>query len=106
MNKHTQLYTYECWGVRKSDGIPEHKILEPTHESRNKRGDEESPKVCFRLKSCEAPFYKETKGFLHSMTTLESREYSWCEHVHERLLHPVICGANFTYLPAGHQFTP
>jgi hypothetical protein len=54
----------------------------------NERGDKESPKVCTRLKSCEslytcprAPFYKETKGLLHFEIVLESREYSWCEHV-------------------------
>jgi hypothetical protein len=37
----------------------------------------------------------ETKGLLHFEITLESREYSSCEHVHECLLHIVICGANF-----------
>jgi hypothetical protein len=47
-----------------------------------KRGDTESPKACTRLKSCEslytcscAPFYRKTRGLLHSETTLESREY-------------------------------
>jgi hypothetical protein len=63
-------------GVRKSEGVPEHK----SHE---RRGDKESPKACTRLKSCEslytcprAPFYRETKGLLHSEITLKSREYS------------------------------
>jgi hypothetical protein len=66
-----------------SDGILEHKILERTHESRNERGDKESPNICFRLKSCEslytcprAPFYRETNGLLHSEITLEFGEYS------------------------------
>jgi hypothetical protein len=27
-----------CWGVRKSDGIPEHKIPEQTHESKGGEG--------------------------------------------------------------------
>jgi hypothetical protein len=46
-------------------------------------GDKESPKVWTRLKCREslytwplAPFYKETKGLLHSEITLESKEYS------------------------------
>jgi hypothetical protein len=47
------------------------------------------------------PFYRETKGFLHSDNTLESKEYSRCEHVQECPLHSVICGANFTFLHAG-----
>jgi hypothetical protein len=58
------------------------------------RGDKESPKNSSNLKSCEsfytclcAPFYRETKGFLHSKSTLESKEYSQCEHIHECLLH-------------------
>jgi hypothetical protein len=74
-----------------------------------KRGDKKSLKVCPHLKSCESlytclsdPFYREMKGLLHSEITLESKEYSKCEHVHECLLHLVICGANFTYLQVGH----
>jgi hypothetical protein len=46
------------------------------------RGDKESPKDCSSLKSCESlytcprtPFYRETKGLLHSKSTLESKEY-------------------------------
>jgi hypothetical protein len=42
------------------------------------------------------------KGLLHSENTLEAREYSWCEHVHECLLHPVICGADFIQLQVCH----
>jgi hypothetical protein len=49
----------------------------------HERGDKESPKDCSRLKNCEslytcprAPFYRETKGLLHSENTLESKEYS------------------------------
>jgi hypothetical protein len=70
-------------GVRKSDGVPEHESMEQTHESHEEIGDKESPKACTRLKSCEslytcprAPFYRETKGLLHSEITLESKEYS------------------------------
>jgi hypothetical protein len=48
------------------------------------------------------PFYRETKGLLHSENTLESWEYSLCEHVHKCPLHPVICGAEFIYLQACH----
>jgi hypothetical protein len=99
----------QCWGgVRKSDEVPEHKSQE--HESQElRKGDKESPKACTRLKSCEpfytcphAPFYREMKGLLHSKNTLESREYCWCEHVHECLSHPVICGDDFIHLQACH----
>jgi hypothetical protein len=62
--------------------------------SNDAKGDKESPKDCSHLKSCEsfytcprAPFYRETKGLLHSENTLELKEYSQCEHVHECLLH-------------------
>jgi hypothetical protein len=47
------------------------------------RGDKGSPKNCSCLKSCEsfytcphAPFYRETKGLLHSDNTLELKKYS------------------------------
>jgi hypothetical protein len=43
-------------GVRKSDGIPEHKTLGSTHECKNEKGDKVPPKVSVRLKSCE-PLY-------------------------------------------------
>jgi hypothetical protein len=51
------------------------------------------------------PFYREARGLLHSEIALESKEYSKCEHVHERLLHLVICETYFTYLQTCHQFT-
>jgi hypothetical protein len=70
-------------GVQKSDVVPEHKITEQTHESHEEIGDKESPNACTHLKSCQslyacprAPFYRKTKGLLHSEITLESREYS------------------------------
>jgi hypothetical protein len=54
----------------------------------------ESPKDCSHFKSYEslytcprAPFYRETKGLLHSESTLESKEYSLCELIYEHLLH-------------------
>jgi hypothetical protein len=53
-----------------------------------------------------APFYRGTKGLLHYEIALGSKEYSKWEHVHECILHPVIYGANFVYLQAGHSFTP
>jgi hypothetical protein len=66
-------------GVRKSDGVPKHEIPEQAHVSHEERRDKESPKACTCLKSREslytcprAPFYRETKGLLHSETTLES----------------------------------
>jgi hypothetical protein len=103
-------------GGPKSEGPPEHKwskVPERVRESMQKHRDKKSPKVCSRLKSCEslytcprAPFYRETKRLLHSEITLESMEYPKCEHVHERLLHPVICGTNFIYLQTSHSFTP
>jgi hypothetical protein len=89
------------------------RVTNQNHEqectSHEEWGDKESPKACARLKSCEslymcprAPFYRETKGLLHFEITLESKEYSWCEHIQECLLHPVICGANSTHLEACH----
>jgi hypothetical protein len=42
-----------------------------------------------------APFYRETKGLLHFESTLESKKYSQCEHVHECLSLPI-------YLQAYH----
>jgi hypothetical protein len=72
-----------CWGVRKLDGVPEHKNLVQKHTSHEEAGDKESPKAYPHLKSCEsiymcpcAPFYRKMKGLLHSEITLESREYS------------------------------
>jgi hypothetical protein len=63
--------------------IPKHESLEREHKSREGLGDKESPKVYTHLKGCEplytcprAPFYRETKGLLHSENTLESKEYS------------------------------
>jgi hypothetical protein len=69
------------------DKIPEYRRREWTNVQVNVtndvRGDKESPKDCSYLKSCEcfytcprAPFYRETKGLLHSESTLESKEYS------------------------------
>jgi hypothetical protein len=52
------------------------------------------------------PLLREVKGLLHSEITLESKEYSKCEHVHECLLHPVIWGTNYIYLQAGHTLNP
>jgi hypothetical protein len=95
------------------DVIPEHKRGEYVNvQVRNtvdERGDKESPKDCSCIKSCEslytcprAPFYRETKGILHSKNTLDSNEYSQCEHAHQCPLHPVICRANLIYLQACH----
>jgi hypothetical protein len=41
-------------GVRKSDGVLEHKNLEQKHTSHEEGGDKESPKACLCLKSCES----------------------------------------------------
>jgi hypothetical protein len=77
-----------CWGVSENpDKIPEHKrkvyANVQVRSTDDVRGDKESPKDCSCLKSCEsfytcprAPFYRETKGLLHSESTLESKEYS------------------------------
>jgi hypothetical protein len=70
-------------GVRKSDEVPEHKSQE--HKSQElRKGDKESPKVnksILALKvvnplyTCpRTPFYRETKGLLHSENALESKE--------------------------------
>jgi hypothetical protein len=69
------------------DKIPEHRRREYTNVQVwnivHERGDKESPKDCSCIKSCESlytcprvPFYRETKGLLHSENTLESKEYS------------------------------
>jgi hypothetical protein len=70
-----------------SDKIPEHRRREYANvrvrSTDDTRGDKESPKDCSCLKSCEsfytcprAPFYRETKGLLHSENVPESMEYS------------------------------
>jgi hypothetical protein len=87
--QHTLIWCVECesWilllGIQKSDGDPEHKSHEQERTSHEERGDKESPKANAHLKSYEslytcprAPFYRKTKGLLHSENTLESREYS------------------------------
>jgi hypothetical protein len=48
------------------------------------------------------PFIGRRREFLHSENTLESREYSLCEHIQKCLLHLVICGADFIHLEAYH----
>jgi hypothetical protein len=78
----------------------------------HERGDKKSPKDCSRLKSCEflytcpcAPFYRETKGLLRSENTLKSKEYSWCEHVHECLYIPwfaVLISYIYKSAPSSH----
>jgi hypothetical protein len=69
------------WGPRTKRVM--NKIHEWERTSYERRGDKESPKACACLKSCEplytcprAPFYRETKGLLHSDITLESKKYS------------------------------
>jgi hypothetical protein len=76
----------QCWGCPKIQ-------MKPPNTRRRKintfkytddvRGDKESPKDYPNLKSCEcfytcprAPFYRETKGLLHSENTLGPKEYS------------------------------
>jgi hypothetical protein len=70
-------------GGKKSVGVPEHKNYEIQRAIHERQGDKKSPKACTRLKSYEplytcpcAPFYRKTKGLLHSENTLESKEYS------------------------------
>jgi hypothetical protein len=70
-------------GVEKLVGVPEHKNYEIQHTIHERQGDKESPKARTHLKSCEplytcpcAPFYRKTKGLLHSENILESKEYS------------------------------
>jgi hypothetical protein len=69
-------------GVRKIGRNPRTQESGTSAQELQKR-DKESPKACTRLKNCEplytcprTPFYRETKGLLHSENTLESREYS------------------------------
>jgi hypothetical protein len=77
----------QCWGVSENpDKIPKHKRREcanvQVRSTDDAGGDKESPKDCSNLKSYEslytcprAPFYRETKGLLHSESTLKSKEY-------------------------------
>jgi hypothetical protein len=77
----------QCWGSESRQESPNTRITKQDrkleHTSHERWGYKESPKACPRLKSCEslymcpsAPFYRETKGLLHSEITLESKEYS------------------------------
>jgi hypothetical protein len=75
-------------GVSKNpDKVPGHRRREYTNvqlwNTIHERGDKESPKTAHASKvvkslyTCpHAPFYRETKGLLHSENTLESKEYS------------------------------
>jgi hypothetical protein len=52
------------------------------------------------------PFIERRSDFYIPRLPSDLNKYSKCEHVHECLLHPVIRGANFIHLQAGHLFTP
>jgi hypothetical protein len=107
------------WPTQNSDGIPEHRSVRIQNVRMFKSGmqftkeeTKKSPKDCSRLKSCEflytcpcAPFYRETKGLLRSENTLKSKEYSWCEHVHECLYIPwfaVLISYIYKSAPSSH----
>jgi hypothetical protein len=91
------------------DKIPEHKRRMYSNVqvkvADDVREDKGSPRNCSCLKSCESsytcphtPFYRETKGLLHSDNTLELKDYSQCEHTHKCLFTSHI----FTRLPLVH----
>jgi hypothetical protein len=74
-------------GIRKSEQDPrtQEKNVQNVQVkvADDERGDKGSPKDCSSFKSCESfytcphvPFYRETKGLLHSDNTLELKEYS------------------------------
>jgi hypothetical protein len=74
------------WVSENPDRIPEHERKDNGQVQfkyiDDAEGDKESPKNCSSLKSCESfytcphtPFYRETKGLLHSENTLELKEY-------------------------------
>jgi hypothetical protein len=72
-------------GPKNRRGSPNTKTRKQRSEARNswKMGRQRVSKGCSCLKSSEslytcprAPFYRETKGLLHSENTLESKEYS------------------------------
>jgi hypothetical protein len=75
-------------GVSKNpDEIPEHEVKSSAYTfkySNDARGEKESPhrrlqpqKLYLPVYTCpRAPFYRETKGLLHSDNTLELKEYS------------------------------
>jgi hypothetical protein len=64
---------YPLLGVQKWEGVPEHESFKSKcaiHEIHERQGDQESPKVCTHLKSCEplytcprAPFIETQKDF-------------------------------------------
>jgi hypothetical protein len=76
----------QCWGypkIRMESPNTRESTIDTFKYSNDARGDKESPKDCPSLKSCvpfytcpRAPFYRETKGLLHSENTLELKEYS------------------------------
>jgi hypothetical protein len=103
----------QCWGPENRKGPPntngvrfpnKYTQVCKSAESRNLRKSILASKVVNPF-TC-ALVHREPKGLLPSEITLESREYSKCEHLHERLLHLVICRTNFIYLQAYHSFTP
>jgi hypothetical protein len=73
---------------KKSVGIPEHererdRTVNTFKDSGNTKGDQESPTSGTDFQSNESiytcphtPFYRETKGLLHSENTLALKEYS------------------------------
>jgi hypothetical protein len=66
------------------------KVIRNT-KTKNLRKSILAQKLWISLRVPSSPFYRETKGILHSKIALESKEYSKCEHVRESLSHPVIC---------------
>jgi hypothetical protein len=79
-------FSAETWwapmlGVWKIGGNPEHVSLEQMHKSCEEETKNLWKPVLLRswepLYTCpHAPFYRETKGLLHSKNTLKSNEYS------------------------------
>jgi hypothetical protein len=73
-------------GIRKSGWDPRTRVILQWARSSRAMTQEKTKNLlqdCLSLKSCEpfytcphAPFYRETKGLLHSKNTLELKEYS------------------------------
>jgi hypothetical protein len=71
-----------CWEAAKIVWDPQTQDSNADIGKQKQRGNMESTKVFFHLKSCEsiytcreALFYRETKRLLHSEIALESKEY-------------------------------
>jgi hypothetical protein len=96
---------YVCWGLPEKFGwLPKHKwefLARSSSKWERKKtvipsASSTSSKKSDSVYTCPcAPFYRETKGLLHTDNTLSLREYSYCERIQDCLFH-------LTYLQICH----